>query len=70
MGLHENEGSPRIETLRFKERLNNEIDIIQCARKNIFFFDNFRCPGQRSIDTHTLTNPKETCNTLLTHVPR
>ena len=30
-----------------------------------FFFDNLGCPGQRSVDTHTSTNPRGTRNTLL-----
>ena len=35
-----------------------------------FFFDNLGCPGQRFVDTHTLTNPRGIRNILLARVPR
>ena len=38
--------------------------------KKNYFFDNLRCPGQRSKDTRTSTNPRRTRNTLLARVPR
>ena len=35
-----------------------------------FLFYNLGCPSQRSVDTHTSTNFRETRNTLLACVPQ
>jgi hypothetical protein len=57
-----------------KESIMQRFQNMKTRRKKLlnffFFFDNLGCLGQRSVDTRTLTNPRGTCNTLLTCIPR
>jgi hypothetical protein len=44
--------------------------VLELSHNFFFFFLNLGCLGQRSVDTRTSTNPKETRNTLLARASR
>ena len=61
-------------TLTNKKKGSGPLNEIYKTKKVVdhlnFFFFNLGCLSQRSVDTRASTNPRETRNTLLAHVPR